>query len=930
MASNFFSRVLSPNTASPSIYETLRAKSNPYDTDDVENQAGLNENDGSSQGDHAHDLGASLEDAMGQDLLVEAPPMQEDDIILDRKRSGGIRDRNHQQSRQAGAVNELEDLHDEVPLSLLIEDRDQEVPVVRPQGAVQTQHAASAGPQRSRSTGSDRARWQTTQQQQMLYDNSAPKPDRAIRSRPANLNLAVVDPKEKALWRWANVENLDNFLREVYDYYQGKGIWSILLANVLRLLTLLFVVGFGTFLTSCVDYRLVPVSKTMSQILIPRCTKNMSGLSNLLIWLFSFYWIFIFFHIIRGIPRLKAMHDFFHYLLEISDSDIQTVSWQDVVKRLMALRDANLSTAVTAPEKHKHLMGTQSKQRMDAHDIANRIMRRDNFLVALINKEVMDISIPVPFIGKRKFFSRALRWNLEACILDLVFDRSGQVLPEFLKDRNRRALSEQLRKRFLWYGILTLVTAPFALAFITAYYFFRYFTEFQRNPSRIGSRAYTPLAEWKFREFNELEHLFDRRLNMSYPFASRYVDQFPKDKTVQLSRFVAFVVGAVASVLAAATLIDPESFLSFEVTHERTVLFYLGVLGAVWAAARGVVPEENHVFDPKFALNNVIEYTHYLPSHWRGRLHSDEVRKDFARLYQMKIVIFFEEMLGIIITPIILWYSLPKCSDRIVDFFREFTVHIDGLGHVCSFAVFDFQRGGNCVKPQLDKGKGDGLRDEFYSTKDNKMLASYYGFIDNYVTNPKTGIQFQQPRRPFHPPPTFPPAMSPLSPGPMPEASQLRNGSYYGQHKQGKPSSARTPRFAPMNFQSSPITSILLDPPHQPSLPLPPSAMRNSKQARNLSGSRKPQRLATNIVEDEEEQSSPVHEVPNLDGGTPGAMNSNIGESWKTTRAGMMDDDENSDGGEQTGADVRGQGVLGMVYQFSKAQTEGKIRGVNI
>jgi autophagy-related protein 9 len=54
-------------------------------------------------------------------------------------------------------------------------------------------------------------------------------------------NLAAVDPKEKAMWLWANVENLDNFLKDVYTYFLGNGMWSILLN---RALSLLYVVLF--------------------------------------------------------------------------------------------------------------------------------------------------------------------------------------------------------------------------------------------------------------------------------------------------------------------------------------------------------------------------------------------------------------------------------------------------------------------------------------------------------------------------------------------------------------------------------------------------------------------------------------------------------------------------------------------------------------
>ena len=58
-------------------------------------------------------------------------------------------------------------------------------------------------------------------------------------------------------------------------------------------------------------------------------------------------------------------------------------------------------------------------------------------------------------------------------------------------------------------------------------------------------------------------------------------------------------------------------------------------------------------------------------------------------------MVFVQELVSVILTPFILWFSLPDCAPAIVDFFREFSVHVDGLGYVCSFAVFDFKRHGN-------------------------------------------------------------------------------------------------------------------------------------------------------------------------------------------------------------------------------------------
>ena len=48
--------------------------------------------------------------------------------------------------------------------------------------------------------------------------------------------LYALDAREKALWNWVNVENLDGFLQEVYCYYEGNGIYSIALSRALNLL----------------------------------------------------------------------------------------------------------------------------------------------------------------------------------------------------------------------------------------------------------------------------------------------------------------------------------------------------------------------------------------------------------------------------------------------------------------------------------------------------------------------------------------------------------------------------------------------------------------------------------------------------------------------------------------------------------------------
>ena len=58
----------------------------------------------------------------------------------------------------------------------------------------------------------------------------------------------------------------------------------------------------------------------------------------------------------------------------------------------------------------------------------------------------------------------------------------------------------------------------------------------------------------------------------------------------------------------------------------------------------------------------MVAHTHYLPRHWRGRAHTREVQADFEGLFQFKAVLFLEEMASILLTPFVLYFSLPQCA----------------------------------------------------------------------------------------------------------------------------------------------------------------------------------------------------------------------------------------------------------------------------
>jgi len=74
------------------------------------------------------------------------------------------------------------------------------------------------------------------------------------------------------------------------------------------------------------------------------------------------------------------MQKFYSERLRISTRQLQTMHWNDVVERLIAL--------------HKRQRIQVSKKEITAHDIACHIMRRENYLIAMYNQQIFNLRVP--------------------------------------------------------------------------------------------------------------------------------------------------------------------------------------------------------------------------------------------------------------------------------------------------------------------------------------------------------------------------------------------------------------------------------------------------------------------------------------------------------------------------------------------------------
>lgn len=139
-----------------------------------------------------------------------------------------------------------------------------------------------------------------------------------------------------------------------------------------------------------------------------------------------------------------------------------------------------------------------------------------------------------------------------------------------------------------------------------------------------------------------------------------------------------------------------ERFLEVDLIGGHQTVWWLALLGVVLAASRGMIIEQSTAsFDPGLAFLEVAAHTHYFPRRWQKRAHTLEVQEEFSSLFRYRFFLFLEELSSVVITPIVLWHSLPRCAPAILTFVRQNTVSVDGIGDVCSFAAFDLRKHGD-------------------------------------------------------------------------------------------------------------------------------------------------------------------------------------------------------------------------------------------
>lgn len=532
--------------------------------------------------------------------------------------------------------------------------------------------------------------------------------------------------------RWNHVENLDEFFTRVYKFHQKRGFLCILLGDALDLLQFLFVMTLTSFLAECVDYAILfgekeapshhhhhPSDYNHTKITISDCVKTCSihefhSLTQFCLVIAGAFWVFRLIKVLYHLHLYLEIRSFYASALGISGSDVLNMTWHEVQKRLILVQ--------------KEQQICIHKSDLTQLDIYHRILRFKNYTVAMVNKNVLPVKFQVPLAGECVFLTTGYRYNLDMILFWgpwAPFANSYHLKDDFKNSHKRKELAEELSKKIFYIGIANFVLCPVILLWQILYSFYNYAEMIKREPGFFGARSWSHFGTVYLRHFNELDHELVTRLSRGYKAASRYMAIFLSHSTTVISKSFAFFCGSILSVLVILTVID-EDVLAVE--H---VLTLMTCLAAVVTITRSFIPDEHLIWCPEKLLTTVLSHIHYMPDSWKGNAHTWQTRDEFSQLFQYKFVRLIEELLSPIVTPFILCFGLRYKAQDIVDFYRNFTVDVVGVGDVCSFAQMDVRRHGS---PEWkDPGKINSVATQYEQAEDGKTELSLMHF---HLTNP--------------------------------------------------------------------------------------------------------------------------------------------------------------------------------------------------
>ena len=464
---------------------------------------------------------------------------------------------------------------------------------------------------------------------------------------------------------------------DIYEYFKFKGLWIFLMENLTSILIGIVISIIPIIVFGCFNFNGLENNLQLTKMFLPLKDGwgKLNGFWKICVLIFSCFNAFHLFTFLYSLPRFIRIHKYFTNTLKISDHDLSTIQWNHVVERI-------LSNEPTCP--------------YSLLTIAQLILREDNYICAIVsNSSIFQWHIPIINTTTRFPITKAFIYVFKLSISGVILGPNGESLVNGAQSIRMPFASTHLKKRFLLLGILLLIFSPFIFFFQIFYLFLEFAQSIRSSTNILMMREWTTDARWNIREYNELPHYLDERLERSYFYANLFLDQFPSEFILPLARMASFISGALLALLLVLGLCtDMSAIMISPLFGDKTVAWLVAILAGIYGATTSLIKRDHVMMSAEDALNEIEKYIHYDFRDESNNAYSWATVDALSRHYRPLWFIFLIEVFGVLLNPILFLFVLPGKADVIVDFVRKNSIQDPELGWICAFSTFDLSEKG--------------------------------------------------------------------------------------------------------------------------------------------------------------------------------------------------------------------------------------------
>lgn len=551
------------------------------------------------------------------------------------------------------------------------------------------------------------------------------------------------------------ITDLDEFFRNVYDFYYNKGYKNILTQTVLDNLSYLFSIHFIILNLFIIDWKQIIMSckyenrcmiELSKKFTVEEIKENLYSNKILFTLCYSFLMTYYFAFLIRSfilIKNMKFIKNIYDYKLKIKQSELENIKFDKILKRLIHLQKVEGFCRI--------------KENITKYDIISRIMRQDNYMIALFSNNIIDTKIDLSFTFKIPLIFRTFEIFHLNLSLDFFSNYLYTKINEAVVNFAFGTLDKNLNKNFInlkWFRLKLFLFMLVECLFLLPLIFLKIIFFIFKNADNIKSEKKTLITNkiWDrkyqilFKNYNELQHYYEYRIYTSYKYLELFNNCFKSDEKIYniIKKFLRLIFGSILILFFFISIF--ESRLLSELTIFGNNFVWIGLGVGIILSLTGDNPEKNYKENPyvQIYFDQYKNYEHVNFNLYEGKDYFDcdnrnyfykkllncliNIPKDFQleydsysklmkkinQYYELSLLSIIKEILSMIFFPIIL-IKLIINAEKIRQFILQNSIEIYGLGTICTFSHFNFQ--------------------SYKNNREKKVIFFEYGFNDKKFFN---------------------------------------------------------------------------------------------------------------------------------------------------------------------------------------------------